>query len=244
MPSAKVFVQSLLRRAGYELHSLNSTPSDFDPEASRIIERSRRFTMTQPPNLFSIVEAIRYVTANRIGGAVVECGVYMGGCMLTAALALDAAGDQTRDLYLFDTFEGMTPPTPEDGAAASELFEVKDGSRSIACRSPLDQVKQTMSIARYPADKIYYVKGPVEETLPVQAPDQIAVLRLDTDWYQSTKHELLHLFPKLVSGGVLLIDDYGHWEGVRKACDEYFAEQGINMLLNRVDISVRCGIKP
>ena len=240
----KVQIANLLRRTGYELQSLSSIPSDFDEEARGIIGRARLYSMTRPASLFSIVEAVRYIERNCIDGAIVECGVYRGGCMLTAALTMDALGKSGRDLYLFDTFEGMTAPTPEDGAAAGKLFTIKEGPESIACRSPLEQVRQNMSLSRYPADRIHFVKGPVEDTLPAQAPERIAVLRLDTDWYQSTKHELVHLFPRLASGGVLLIDDYGHWEGVRKACDEYFGEHGIHMLLNRVDISVRSGIKP
>ena len=226
------------------MHSLASIPSDFDPQAQSIIEKARPYSMTRPPNLFSIVEAVRYVTRNRIAGSIVECGVYMGGCMLTAALTLDSLGDTDRDLYLIDTFEGMTPPTAEDGTAAGKLFAIKEGPQSVACRSPLEQVRDTMSLSPYPAGRIHFLKGPVEETLPAHAPERIALLRLDTDWYQSTKHELIHLFPKLVSGGVLIVDDYGHWEGVRKACDEYFSERAVHMLLNRVDVSVRCGIKP
>jgi hypothetical protein len=86
------------------------------------------------------------------------------------------------------------------------------------------------------------IAGKVEETLPEHAPESIALLRLDTDWYESTRHELEHLFPRVVAGGVLLLDDYGHWKGSRKAVDEYFAAQGITMLLNRVDYTGRLGI--
>ena len=78
----------------------------------------------------------------------------------------------------------------------------------------------------YPPERIHFVRGPVEETLPAGAPDEIALLRLDTDWYESTRHELEHLYPRLAAGGVLLVDDYGHWEGARKAVDEYFADHG------------------
>jgi hypothetical protein len=83
----------------------------------------------------------------------------------------------------------------------------------------------------------------VEETIPQHAPEQISVLRLDTDWYSSTKHELMHLFPRLSKNGVLIIDDYGHWAGARKAVDEYFADQTIQPLLNRIDQTGRACIK-
>jgi hypothetical protein len=90
---------------------------------------------------------------------------------------------------------------------------------------------------------VRFVKGLVEDTLPSSAPESIALLRLDTDWYESTRHELIHLFPRLVSGGVLILDDYGHWQGARKALDEYFEEHGVKMLLNRIDYSARIGVK-
>jgi hypothetical protein len=88
------------------------------------------------------------------------------------------------------------------------------------------------------------VKGPVESTIPATIPDQLAILRLDTDWYESTKHELDHLYPRLVSGGILIIDDYGHWQGARQAVDEYFARQNLKPLLSRIDYTCRIMIKP
>jgi hypothetical protein len=85
--------------------------------------------------------------------------------------------------------------------------------------------------------------GKVEDTIPADIPEKIALLRLDTDWYESTKHELIHLFPRLQKGGVLIIDDYGFWKGARKAVDEYFAENNIQILLNRIDDTGRMAIK-
>jgi O-methyltransferase len=95
----------------------------------------------------------------------------------------------------------------------------------------------------YPEEKVHFIKGKVEETLPSVLPDQLALLRLDTDWYESTKHELIHLFPLLDSRGLLIIDDYGHWQGVRKAIDEYFSEHKLNLYLHRVDYSCRVAVR-
>jgi len=95
----------------------------------------------------------------------------------------------------------------------------------------------------YPEQQIHFVEGLVEETLPAEAPEEIALLRLDTDWYSSTKHELEQLYPRLAPGGVLILDDYGHWQGARRAVDEYFAENQITLLLNRVDSTARIGVK-
>jgi hypothetical protein len=95
----------------------------------------------------------------------------------------------------------------------------------------------------YPAERVHLVRGPVEETLPAAAPERLALLRLDTDWYASTRHELEHLYPRLVDGGVLIVDDYGHWQGARQAVDEYFAGTAPPPLLHRIDYTARIGVK-
>jgi len=96
---------------------------------------------------------------------------------------------------------------------------------------------------KYPKDNLIFVKGKVENTIPAIIPDKISILRLDTDWYESTYHELVYLFPKLVKDGVLIIDDYGHWKGAREAINRYFQEKKIKILLNRIDYTSRIAIK-
>jgi hypothetical protein len=96
----------------------------------------------------------------------------------------------------------------------------------------------------YPEEKVHFVQGPVEETLPEHAPAEIALLRLDTDWYASTKHELVHLYPRLAPGGVLIIDDYAYWRGARQAVDEYVNENELPLLLVRIDHGARVAVKP
>jgi len=110
--------------------------------------------------------------------------------------------------------------------------------------APLERVQQNMASTGYPAELVRYHKGKVEDTLPEAAPDGVALLRLDTDWYESTRHELVHLYPRLASGGVLIIDDYGFWRGSREATDEYLESVGWPVLLTRVDQSGRIGVKP
>jgi len=148
-------------------------------------------------------------------------------------------------LYLFDTFEGMTEPTAKDvdytGKKASQVMQDVPGDRCDD--APLEQVKEVLYGTGYPRERIYFVRGRVEETIPASAPDSISLLRLDTDWYDSTRHELVHLFPRLSKAGVIIIDDYGHWQGSRQACDEYFAQNRIPILLNRIDYSGRIALK-
>jgi O-methyltransferase len=171
------------------------------------------FTMTSVERLASLCAATEYVTRCKIPGDIVECGVWKGGSMLAAALTLTRLGDTSRDLYLYDTFEGMPPPAAVDIAAftgeqAANLLAASARDSDVWAYAPLDEVRQTLARSDYPPHRIKFIKGRVEDTIPETAPGRIALLRLDTDWYESTRHELRHLYPRLVSGGVLIIDDY------------------------------------
>jgi O-methyltransferase len=151
-----------------------------------------------------------------VSGDVVECGVWRGGSSMVAALALQQEGDAERRLWLYDTFEGMCEPTPRDrsfgGLAVTEHWE-EIRSRPgdlIRARADLQDVQANMASSGVAAERVEYVRGPVEETIPGRVPDRIASLRLDTEWYESTKHELEHVWERLEPGGVLIIHDYGH----------------------------------
>lgn len=222
---------------------------DVDPAIARIYQKVRPFTMTSPERIFSLCEAVKYICDKQIEGEVVECGVWRGGSMMAIAETLLQAGDTGRDLYLFDTFEGLPPPTKNDvdftGIAAETLMEQLDTKEDGGkwCRATLDDVKTALGSTGYPIEKTHFVKGMVEQTIPHSALNKIAILRLDTDWYESTKHEMEHLFPMLSKGGVLIIDDYGHWQGARKAVDEYIEKKKIKILLNRIDYTGRIAVK-
>ena len=159
---------------------------------------------------------------------------------MAAALTLKRTGSIDRELYLYDTFSGMTAPTDIDigygGENAHENYSKTRINQDVSdwCLSPLEDVRKNVFSTGYKKSKIHFIKGKVEDTIPKITPKKIALLRLDTDWYESTKHELLHLFPLLSKNGVLVIDDYGHWQGSRKAVDEYIIENKIRILLIRV----------
>jgi len=220
-------------------------PVDFSPGDRAILARVRDCTMTTNDNLKSLLEAVRYIHRARIRGAVVECGVWRGGSSMAAALALIESGDTSRDLFLFDTFEGMSRPTgldtfPDGTPAASEFQRTqRTADSSDWCRATLDDVTANLRSTGYPAERLHFVRGKVEDTLPATLPGPIALLRLDTDWYESTRHELEHLFPLLAPHGILIIDDYGYWSGARRATDEYFAARGLQFYLHRADQSSR-----
>ena len=221
-------------------------PVDLDPAARRIVSAARPYTMTSVERLIALVDAIRYVATARIPGDIVECGVWRGGSSMAAALSLLDCDDTQRTLYLYDTFEGMNQPGAEDrdyaGASAATQLNRTPKGHGIWCEASEADVRRNMESTGYPTDRIRYVRGPVEETIPRIIPNAIALLRLDTDWYDSTRHELHHLYPRLARGGVLIIDDYGHWQGARKAVDEYLRDyQGL--YLHRVDYSCRLLVK-
>lgn len=229
---------------------------DLDPADQAIVDRVSPYTMTGPTRLEGLLAATAHVVRNDVPGAFVECGVWQGGSMLAVIHRLLELGRTDRDLYLFDTFEGMTEPTAEDvsdyspPALDSWRAAQRQGRRAYEGffgqdRFNEDSVRQRLVATGYPVDRLHLVPGKVEDTLPASAPETVAVLRLDTDWYQSTLHEMRHLYPRLSRGGVLIVDDYGHWKGCRQAVEEYFDEEPVpRPLLQRVDYTCRQGVKP
>jgi hypothetical protein len=224
-----------------------SFPRDFDDELKDIINAARPYTMTSNDKLHALITAARYIRDHQIAGDVVECGVWRGGSMHAVARTLLSGGDTERDLYLFDTFEGMPPPEEndvrQDGRSAQELLDEGTREQTIWAYASLEDVKAGFQTVPYPTERVHFVQGKVEDTVPQEAPEKIALLRLDTDWYSSTKHELEQLYPRLVSGGVLILDDYGWWQGARQATDEWLRESGAQLLLWRAG-SGRVAIKP
>lgn len=224
-------------------------PPDFDELTTHIYHSVNEFTMTSPERVHALIQAVKYIVINKIDGDIVECGVWKGGSASAIALTLKNLGDETRELYLYDTFSGMTSPTDVDvsiyGETALKQFSKTQISKDASnwCSSPLEEVRENVIGTGYPKDKLHFIKGKVEDTIPKYIPKKIALLRLDTDWYESTKHEMTHLFPLLSSKGVIIIDDYGHWEGARKAVDEYIAENNLCILLNRIDYTGRIAVK-
>lgn len=212
-----------------------------------LVDRFRADTMTGDKRQFVLLKALEYVDRRNIAGAIVECGVWRGGNMLMAKAAR-AGQTIRRDYYLYDTFTGMTEPDAVDivtssGLAVHPIYleQQRDGYNEW-CYSSLEDVKQRFLDHGLLDDSVHFIKGPVEETLPAQAPDgPIAVLRLDTDWYASTQAELSGLFPLLQIGGVLIIDDYGTYEGARRATDEFLADYPL--LLIPIDADCRVAIK-
>ena len=210
-------------------------------------------TMVSPARLTDTVLAVKHIEINNIPGSFVECGTWRGGNAIAASLACNKYF-KNRNFYIYDTFTGMSEP---DDRVDKSVF-IGDTSKNVFnkhqelnfnswCYASLDEVKENFKKAGLTLENITFIKGKVEDTLKIKSnlPEKISVLRLDTDWYDSTIVELEVLYPKLEIGGVLLIDDYGYWDGARKAVDDYFLRHDTptRPFFAHSDFTGRIGIK-
>ena len=242
----KAILKKVIHSLGYEYQRQSERTFNMDPGFVELYERCKPFTMTSPERMHALFQAVRHVVKLQVPGDFVECGVWRGGSCMMIAHTLLQMGVKDRQLRLFDTFEGMSKPTELDrnvhGVVAEEKWQVTDAGREW-CAASLEDVKQNMAGTGYPVEHITYIQGKVEDTLPAGAPEAVSLLRLDTDWYESTRQELVSLYPKLSRHGILILDDYGHWAGAKKAVDEYFLDHPDPVLFNRIDKSGRLAIK-
>lgn len=242
-------VRRIIQPLGIDVVRHPRATPDFSPSDLALIKFVGPFTMTSPERIHALVNAVRWIAGEKLPGAFVECGVWRGGSMMVVARTLLDSDVSDRDLYLFDTYEGMTAPTAEDrdhqGRSAMAYFARKRTRDDSAdwIRATKEEVRANLARTQYPAERLHLIKGKVEQTIPAYAPDSIALLRLDTDWYESTKHEMEHLWPRVIPGGICIIDDYGHWAGSRRAVDEYFSSRGMRVLMHRIDYSGRLIVK-
>ena len=193
------------------------------------------YTMTGVERMTELYNSLEYIRTNNIEGDIVECGVWMGGNIL-GCIEYCKFYNMNRVIWLYDTFTGMTESGEDDIDMFGNMGKEWEGKSNIS----LYDVKKIIGNAKYPSEKIKYVVGDVLETLDdkINIPTKISILRLDTDWYSSTKKEMEVLYPKLNKHGVLIVDDYGHWTGSKKAIDEYFQHEQI--LIEHIDYT---GIK-
>jgi O-methyltransferase len=246
---SKLTLQKSFRRLGFEIASHREL--GIPPRDARIIQAVTPYTLTNPKRLMALLDSVTYIVDAGLEGAVVECGVWKGGSMMCAAMALHELQDENRDFYLFDTFEFDVTYAPDsaDGQRAATAFarasKVSEGERRETILRNTKDVEGRLHRTGYPASNVHLVAGRVEDTLPQRAPGRISLLRLDTDLYQPTLHQLTCLFPRLEQGGVLIIDDYDDptWPGVRKAVDEYLESNNVRLLLHRVDSGSRMAVK-
>lgn len=214
-------------------------PDIVEPSFWRLYETWRGESLLSVERLYALHRAAHRLARARIGGAIVECGIYKGGSLALVLATLVELEATEREVFVYDTFQGF-PEGIEDRDYRGRVL-----TREAWVTEPFLAVAQA-NLARtgYPAQRIRLIEGRVEATIPAQAPPEIAQLHLDTDYYGSTLHELEHLYPRLASGGLLFIDDYGHFEGCRRAVDEYFGRIPDAPYLHRTDYTGRVVVKP
>lgn len=219
-------------------------------EFEEIYNLCKPYTMTGIERMFALYKATEYIIKNNIEGDFVECGVWRGGSTMVMLKTLQKFNVTDRRVWLFDTYEGMSEPTEDDKdftnlSAEAQLKKSKKNAESIIwAYATLDDVKNNIKLTNYPTENVFYISGKVEETIPsLKNFNTCAMLRLDTDWYESTKIELEYFYPLLQKNGVMIIDDYGHWQGCKKAVDEYFEKQQFFPLLQRIDYTGRLFVK-
>lgn len=248
------FLRFLRREFSIEIRRVNSnrliqiveaTPYDLET-----ISISSKFSMQSQERIWSIIQSTKYIVANDIKGSFVECGVYKGGTAIAISRTLASMGVKDREIWLFDTYQGMTNPTEFDSHSGSQTLAAEllsatpigDGENIWASAS-LKSVQEAVKEVDYPFSLFKFVVGDVLETLTENIPSEIAFLRLDTDWYESTKFELKQLEPRVADQGVVIIDDYGHWSGAKKAVDEYLEEMKLSPMVHYLDYTGRCWVK-
>ncbi len=251
------FIKKLFYKIGYSIvdsriynpDDKSFIPYDIEEGFKEIFLLCRLFTMTSVEKMYAMYKATEYMIKNKIAGDIVECGVWKGGSMMISALTLLRMNETNRLLYLYDTYEGMAKPTSKDVKIFDKSPAIKSWNKkqkdnySKWCYASLEEVKKNLYSTGYPKRNIKFIKGKVQDSIPNITSEKISLLRLDTDLYESTYHELTHLYPKLIKNGILIIDDYGFWKGQKEAVDHYFQENKINILLNRIDEECRMAIK-
>ena len=248
----KIITKSLLS-LGYELRKIDKVLDilELETDEKKIINHiiEKRLSMASASRLMATLIAVKHVCSLKIEGDFVECGVWRGGNSIIALRMINKL-KENKDIWLYDTFEGMTKPSEHDyenntgKKAITEYNQNQRDEHSNWCYASLEDVKENINKFKS-SSKINFIKGDITETLKSNhnIPDAISVLRLDTDWYESTKKELEILYPRLSVGGDLIIDDYGHWGGCKKAVDEYFEKKGNKPLLIPSDYTGRISIK-
>jgi hypothetical protein len=205
-------------------------------EFSQLHAAVRTSTECGTTRLRSLYDAVRHVVSNGIEGDIVECGTARGGSAALMGLTLKSLGDP-RKMWLFDTFEGLPPPSSED--PDSEIAELYVGG----FRGGYDEVQDLLGRLDI-LEGVQMVRGLFQDTLPTAEVGAISVLHLDGDWYDSVLVCLEQLYDRVSPGGIIQFDDYGHWEGARKAVDQFLERRSIQVPLQRIDYTGRLIVKP
>ncbi|MDC1330615.1 TylF/MycF family methyltransferase [Pelagibacteraceae bacterium] len=249
----KNFIKNIINKSisffGYNIVNENQKIIELTNNEKELINLVKDYSMTPQIRIYSLIKALKHINQKKILGDFVECGVWKGGNIILFKKIIELTNDSSRKIFAYDTFEGMTEPDENDFDISKNLNakilmkKDKDKKTNIWGVCSLEDVKSNIQANVKNVDDIKFIKGPVEKTLDIQEnlPEKISLLRLDTDWYSSTKKELEILYKKVSPGGVIIIDDYGHWGGSKKAVDEFFLDKYVWM--HYIDYACRLIIK-
>lgn len=209
-------------------------------QQKKIISIASKLTMTPIIRQYALLNLLDYIFRKNIKGDLVECGVWFGGNLIIFD-QLKKKYNSKKKIYGYDTFSGMPKPTVKDkDMQKKQFFETyKDLNKKYYSPKKFNllKVKKNLNLNKVNLKEIKLFKGRVEDTLVKKEnlPNKISLLRLDTDWFESTNVSLNQLYPRLVKGGVLIIDDYGWNSGCKKATDNYFKKKGGEVSFFRID---------
>jgi predicted O-methyltransferase YrrM len=179
----------------------------------RLFRRVAQHTKVSREKLNRLCELARRIEREMVPGAIVECGVYKGG----GAAVMTACASAARDVFLFDSFEGLPPPGARDGELARSRYA--EGW----CAGSEDEVRALFERLGLFGPRVHLVKGWFRDTFPRTTVGSIALLHVDADWYDSVRLCLERFWDDLAPGGFVVFDDYGRWEGCTQAVDEFLA---------------------
>lgn len=242
---ASAAISRATRSNAHEFTPVEATDRDLS-----LMQLIQPFTMTSRERVWALLQATRYVIANDVKGDLVEVGVWQGGSLMAMGSVLQQEGAFDRKVWGYDTFNGMTTPSPVDvesigGRTAATLLSEQDRAdpKSVWCAASMAVVTGNLRHARLTDINFELVEGDVRGCTNLRMPEAIALLRLDTDWFDSTYASLTHFYPLLETGGVCIIDDYGHWSGARQAVDQYLREVRAKPLMFHIDYTGRLFLK-
>ena len=198
-----------------------------DDEIKNII---KSYTMTSVERQDQTLRSIEYIVKNNIEGDIIEIGVWKGGIIMLILLKLMSLGISNRIVHLYDTFEGMTEPTNEDVDNSNTLAKDIMHNPYVKALGTLQEVYTNVTRTGYPFENIKFHVGDIRNVKINEIPNKISLLRLDNDWYELYKFELPIFEPRVVKGGIVTIDDYGHWNGCKKAVDTYVQDKNYKII--------------
>ena len=246
----KEFFKKFLNSFGFVIINKNQKIIELSDKDHELLNLIKDYSMTTEIRMYNLLQSLKQIKHKNIPGDYVECGVWRGGNIILIKKFLENENIDDKKIYAFDTFEGLPEPDNNDfdiskNISASVLLSrnKKDKESHLWGVCSLEEVKKNLIKNLKDMNNIYFIEGKVEETLDLKEniPEKISLLRLDTDWYSSTKKELEVLYEKVSPGGVIIIDDYGHWGGAKKAVDEFFKDKYVWM--HYVDYACRLIIK-